>query len=53
MDTWVNIGTCYFCTEEYCDECRLVNPCLGCEDYNVEKDKCKSKGGCADIKGED
>lgn len=29
-----------------CKMCRLGNPCLGCEDYDLENDTCKSKGGC-------
>lgn len=28
-----------------------INPCLGCEDYKPVGG-CKSKGGCADIRGE-
>ena len=42
---------CEFC-EEDCKYCYLGNPCLGCTDYDEEKDICKSNGGCADIPSE-
>lgn len=29
-----------------CKYCRYGNPCLGCDDYDVENDSCKSYGGC-------
>ena len=32
---------------DVCKLCYLGNPCLGCEDYDEEKDTCKSKGGCS------
>lgn len=31
-----------------CKFCSLGNPCLGCKDYDIDNDKCKSNGGCAD-----
>ena len=32
---------------EICKEYR-GNPCLGCADYDIENDTCKSEGSCAD-----
>lgn len=40
---------CETCAEmgiENCKYCSLGNPCLGCEDYDIENDTCKSNGGC-------
>lgn len=39
---------CDFCEdpERDCKMCSLANPCLGCEDYDIRNDTCKSKGGC-------
>ena len=31
-----------------CKTCSYGNPCLGCEDYDLEHDTCISKGGCGD-----
>lgn len=42
---------CEICHEtgDYnCGYCDLGNPCLGCDDYDIENDECKSDGGCAD-----
>lgn len=39
---------CAYCEEGNCKSCSLANPCLGCIDYDEEKDTCKSKGGCAE-----
>jgi len=32
-----------------CKYCDLGNPCLNCEDYDIENDKCKSNGACGEI----
>ena len=37
---------CQYAGVDNCKYCNLGNPCLGCEDYDVENDTCKSKGGC-------
>ena len=39
---------CDFCEdpERDCKMCPLANPCLGCEDYDIRNNTCKSKGGC-------
>lgn len=40
---------CDICEEmglKDCQHCYLGNPCIGCEDYDVENDKCKSDGAC-------
>lgn len=41
---------CLICPEkvdsEACKMCSLANPCLGCGDYDQQKDSCKSNGGC-------
>lgn len=29
-----------------CRNCPNGNPCLGCEDYDFERDICLSNGGC-------
>lgn len=42
---------CEICEEmesSDCKYCSLGNPCLNCEDYDVENDTCKSNGGCAE-----
>ena len=41
---------CEFCMEEErdCKMCTLGNPCLGCEDYDIENG-CKSNGACYEI----
>lgn len=44
---WFNEG------EQDCINCPLGNPCLGCDDYDAEKHKCRSNGACgADMRGE-
>lgn len=44
--------TCDICYEqcggEGCKLCTWGNPCLGCVDYDLIKDECKSNGGCAE-----
>lgn len=43
--------TCDYCQEVGecdCHHCYLGNPCIGCEDYDQEKDACKSNGGCGE-----
>lgn len=30
-----------------CKHCEFGNPCLGCDDYDEDADKCRSNGGCA------
>ena len=45
------MNVCEKCAEmgiENCKYCSFGNPCLGCEDYDIENDTCKSNGGCAD-----
>lgn len=41
---------CLECPEENgseaCKSCGYGNPCLGCKDYDWQKDTCKSNGGC-------
>lgn len=37
---------------DWCLSCRLGNPCLGCEDYDTERDICLSNGGCGRLKEE-
>ncbi len=37
---------CDYCYEHNCKYCSLANPCLGCEDYDIENDECISDGGC-------
>lgn len=42
---------CDICREtgqENCIHCSMGNPCLGCSDYDEEKDKCRSDGACAE-----
>ena len=40
---------CDYCMEDEgdCKMCSLGNPCLGCEDYDITNNSCKSNGGCA------
>ena len=40
---------CEICRENGlmdCKDCFSGNPCLKCDDYDYENDKCKSNGGC-------
>ena len=42
---------CDICREagqEDCIHCSMGNPCLGCSDYDEEKDECRSDGACAE-----
>lgn len=49
MDKWMDISeACKYCPTEYdCRDCVIGNPCLdsGCEYYDRENGKCKSKDG--------
>lgn len=29
-----------------CRYCALGNPCIGCDDYDIENDTCTSEGAC-------
>lgn len=43
------MNQCDICEEmglKDCKHCSLGNPCLGCSDYDAQKDICKSNGGC-------
>ena len=47
---WIK-NSCEICKEyrgNDCKYCQLGNPCLGCADYDIENDTCKSEGACAD-----
>lgn len=47
---------CDICEEMGCKDCMncpLGNPCLDCQDYDREKDICKSNGGCAERRQDD
>ena len=49
------MNRCDICQEEGindCKNCKLGNPCYGCDDYDIENNSCKSKGACANIRGE-
>lgn len=37
---------CAYCHDNDCINCEFANPCLGCEDYDEEHDRCKSDGAC-------
>ena len=46
------MNQCDICEEMGCKDCRycsLGNPCLGCEEYDIEHDKCTSNGGCGEV----
>lgn len=47
---------CFLCFEESgsvnCKYCPYGNPCLNCEDYDVERDRCKSNGACGTMRKE-
>ena len=46
------MNICEICKEyrgNDCKYCQLGNPCLGCADYDIENDACKSEGTCADV----
>ena len=46
------MNICEICKEyrgNDCKYCQLGNPCLGCADYDIENDTCKSNGACADV----
>ena len=46
------MNICEICKEYHgndCKYCQLGNPCLGCADYDIENDTCKSEGACADV----
>lgn len=46
---------CDICMEMGCDDCMncyLGNPCLGCKDYDKEKEECASNGACGERKEE-
>lgn len=50
--TMTDIGDiCDYCFDEErdCKMCSLGNPCLNCEDYDTEYDRCKSNGTCYDV----
>lgn len=36
---------------ENCKFCSFGNPCLGCEDYDAENDRCTSAGACGEKEG--
>ena len=41
---------CDICDEmgtKNCRRCNLGNPCLWCEDYDIDNDICTSDGACA------
>ena len=41
---------CDICEEmgtKNCRRCTLGNPCLWCEDYDIDNDVCTSDGACA------
>ncbi len=40
---------CDYCEERDCKFCSFGNPCLGCNDYDIEKDICKSNGACREM----
>lgn len=49
------MNRCDICQEEGindCKNCKLGNPCYGCDDYDIENDFCKSKGACANVRGD-
>lgn len=42
---------CDVCREtgqDDCIRCSMGNPCLGCSDYDEEKDECRSDGACGE-----
>lgn len=42
---------CELCEEfgdHDCKLCNFGNPCIGCNDYDIVNDYCKSHGACAD-----
>lgn len=39
---------CDYCHDIDCMNCDFGNPCLGCKDYDRERDRCKSNGGCGE-----
>lgn len=41
---------CDFCEDMDCMNCDLGNPCLGCKDYDKEKQDCTSNGACGERK---
>ena len=45
------MDVCWTCREtgqEDCIHCSMGNPCLGCPDYDEERDSCRSDGACAE-----
>lgn len=49
------MNRCDICQEEGindCKNCKFGNPCYGCDDYDIENNSCKSKGACANVRGE-
>ena len=47
----LKMDTCELCREygdHDCKRCNLGNPCIGCADYDMWNDTCRSKGACGD-----
>lgn len=40
---------CDWCEDKDCKYCSWGNPCLGCEDYDLERGVCLSNGGCGRV----
>ena len=38
---------CELCDDHDCKFCIFGNPCIGCTDYDLVNDYCKSHGACA------
>ena len=43
---------CEECQEQGDCDCKHCNPCLGCKDYDAEKEICKSDSGCGEMKSD-
>ena len=46
------MNQCDVCEEMGCKDCINCpqgNPCIDCDDYDRQNDRCKSNGGCAEL----
>ena len=48
MDIDVLCELCEEFGDHDCKFCNLGNPCIGCTDYDLVNDYCKSNGACVD-----
>lgn len=43
------MSVCDWCEDKDCRYCSWGNSCLGCEDYDMERNVCLSNGGCGRV----